>query len=450
MPGDYLYYSTRNFAFESGAWGIFRVHDRLQADLKPLPGQATPATGAGFPILRPNTGNPPPPTQAGVVSNSNSPCLVSSPARDYDVTIFNKALPTAPNADPDGIVYALTSDVAAIRAGTKKLEPLVLRANQGDCMHITVRNQIAGGTRVGGSRAGFDLGKLLYNPQTQAGSAVGLNPDTTVAAGQSFVYRFRADKQLGTAVFENLGSTASMRHGAYGLVIVEPTGSTWANSADNAPLGPNRTSTEAIIRSSAGNFREFALTMGTTDQQYSRSIFPYQDVVAGAGVNSQFTDLNPPVANLGYSQINYASAPLTTRLGLSSNPPNPSANFGTAFSSPRYGDPATPVFRTFTGDPVVFRVGIGATDQFHTFSVGGHVFPQEPNMWNGGTDRRSQLLSAKSVASGETLDVELVGSNSGHRGDYLYGDARQPFTEAGMWGILRVLPAGTTALAPIQ
>ncbi|MEV4315437.1 hypothetical protein [Actinocrispum sp. NPDC049592] len=447
FAGDYLYYSTRNFALESGAWGIFRVHDHLQSDLKPLPGRTAPPSGAGFPLLRPNTGNPPPSTQAGVVSNSASPCVQGAPARDYDVTVFNKALPTAPNADQDGIVYALTSDVAAIKAGTKKVEPLVLRANQGDCMHITVRNQITNGSKYGGSRAGFDLGKLPYNPQIQAGTAVGLNPDTTVAIGQTFVYRFTADKALGTAVFQNLGSTASMRHGAYGLVIVEPNGSTWANSADNAPLGPNRTSTQAIIRSSTGNFREFALMMGTTDQQYSRSIFPYQDVVAGAGVNSQFTDLNPPVANLGYSQINYSSAPLTTRLGL---PSNPSADFGSAFSSARFGDPATPVFRTFTGDPVIFRVGIGATDQFHTFSVSGHVFPQEPNMWNGTTDKRSQLLAAKSVASGETLDAELVGSNSRYRGDYLYGDMRQPFTEAGLWGILRVLPAGTTALAPIQ
>lgn len=61
--GDYLYYSTRNFAFEAGAWGIFRVHDRLRSDLRPLPDRTAPPTGAGFPILRPNSGNPPPATR---------------------------------------------------------------------------------------------------------------------------------------------------------------------------------------------------------------------------------------------------------------------------------------------------------------------------------------------------------------------------------------------------
>ncbi len=458
MAGDYLYYSTRNFAFESGAWGVFRVHDRLVPELRPLPDRAAPPGGAGFPILRPATGdtqqtpgpNPPPPSPE-VITSGASPCPASAPRRAYDVSVFDMPLPTRPTSDTGGIVYSLTSDLAAIKNGTKKVEPLVLRANHGDCVEVTLRNQIAAGTPFGGTRAGFDLGKLLYNPQISAGTAVGLNPDTTVAAGQTIRYQFAADKQLGTAVFQNLGSVASMRHGAYGLLIVEPAGSTWSNSADNAPLGPTATSTQAIIRSSSGNFREFALAMGTTDQQYARSIVPYQDVVAGAGVNSVFAG-NPPVANLAFNQLNYATEPLTTRLGLNTNPPNPNANFGAAFSSRLFGDPATPIFRTITGDPVVFRVGIGATDQFHTFALGGHVFPQEPNMWNGGSDRRSQLLASRSVTAGETMEVEVVGGAGGTArdiGDYLYANGRKPFTEAGIWGIFRVLPSGSPGVAPI-
>jgi hypothetical protein len=54
------------------------------------------------------------------------------------------------------------------------------------------------------------------------------------------------------------------------------------------------------------------------------------------------------------------------------------------------------------------------------------------------------------VTAGESLDVELVGGAGQFSGDYLYGDARQPFTEAGLWGIFRVLPAGSTTLASIQ
>lgn len=461
MAGDYLYYSTRNFAFESGGWGIFRVHDRRQSSLQPLPDRTAPPTGTGFPILRPATGdtqvtpgpNPPAPSSSNV-SNSASACSSTAPVRSYDVSVFNQTLPSAPQADTNGIIYSLTSDMAAIRAGTKRAEPLVLRANQGDCLQVTLRNQIAAGTTYGGTRAGFDLGKLLYNPQTSAGTAVGLNPDTTVAAGQTTTLRFMADKRLGSSVFQNLGSPASMRHGAYGQVVVEPTGSSWFHSVDGGVLGATRTSSEAIIRSSSGNFREFVLTFGTNDQQFSRSVFQYQDVVAGTGVNSPFPLFNgtAPATAPVFSTVNYSSAPLTTRLGLTTSPPNPDPAWEFAFSSRRFGDPATPVFRTFAGDPVVFRLGVGATDQFHVFGIGGHVFPQEPDMWNGGSDRRSQLLSSRSFTAGETADIELVGGAGGTTrasGDYLYGDMRQHFAEAGIWGIFRVFPTGGTMLGTL-
>jgi hypothetical protein len=42
------------------------------------------------------------------------------------------------------------------------------------------------------------------------------------------------------------------------------------------------------------------------------------------------------------------------------------------------------------------------------------------------------------------MEVELVGGAGGtnwYPGDYLYADNRQPFTEAGMWGLMRVLPS---------
>jgi hypothetical protein len=448
MPGDYLYYSTRNFAVESGAWGIFRVHDHADPSLKPLPDRPVPPSGQGFPVLKAATGNtqatPGPNPPATGATTSKSPCPSGAPARSYDVSIFATTLPTAPTADTNGIVYSLTSDMANIQAGRKKVEPLVLRADQGDCVQITLRDQIPAGSSYGGSRAGFDLGKLLGNPQLSGGAAIGLNPDTTVAAGRSIGYQFYADKQLGTSIFQDLGSVAALRHGAYGMLIVEPSGSTWSDSVTNAPLTSTATSTQAIIRSSSGSFREFALSMGTTDQQYARSIVPYQDVVAGAGVNSVFAG-NQPVADLGHSNINYASAPLTTRMGRS-------ANYGGAFSSATYGDPTTPVLAARVGDPVVLRVGLGASDQFSTFGIGGHEFPQEPQMWNGAGDRRSQLLTARSLTAGETMEVKLVGGAGGpqhYAGDYLYGDNRQPFTEAGMWGILRVLPASGAGPATI-
>jgi hypothetical protein len=497
IPGDYLYYSARTFALESGAWGVFRVHDTRQGNLQPLPDNAPP-TGAGFPILPANTaanpqanpGPAPPAPTSGNVSSQADPCPRNTNQRVYSITAFDHTLPTSPFNDTEGIVYALTSDVAAIQAGTKAIEPLVLRANQGDCVTIRLRNRIDPTSLYGGTRAGFDLGMLLRNPQLSGGAAIGLNPDTTVANGLDGEYRFYADRELGTTVFQNLGSPASLRHGAYGMLIVEPAGSTWRDSVTGAVLDGTRTSTQAVIDppGSVPSFREFALAIGTTDQQYGRSIVPYMDVVAGSGINAardagggQATLRQAPVAgappgttnthgsyNKGFNSVNYRSEPLTARIGLTNAPGFVDLNgdgladtndpcwcdngfataapFGTAFSSAPHGDPDTPVFRAFAGDRVVFRVAVPASDQLHSFVVSGHQYPLEPGMWNGTSDLRSQLMTSRTITAGQTIDAWLVGGAGGpvrFTGDYAYRDSRQPFAAAGLWGILRVQPGGS-------
>lgn len=487
-PGDYLYYSTRTFALESGAWGIFRVYDKLQANLKPLPNK-TPPTGTGFPRQAAATGNTqatpgPNPASAynangtvntNVVTSTASPCVTGSVARSYDVSVFNKALPTAPFSDVSGVMYALTSDMAGIVNGTKPMEPLVIRANKGDCLTITLRNQLTLGSLYGGTRAGLDLAKLSKNQQLSSGAAIGLNADTTVAIGQSITYTYYADQELNTNIFQNLGSVGSLRHGAYGMLIVEPQGSVYQDSFDGSSLNSTNTATQAVIRppGTGNDFREFALQVQTTDQQYSRSIIPYIDQVAGIGINS-VTAANIPVppvegappgtaGNAGsldkaYSSVNYRSEPLTVRLGLTANPSNYTAatvigNYGIGFCSTPYGDPDTPVLLTYEKDPVVWRVAVGASDQLHSFTLGGHNFPLEPRMWNGTTDKRSQLMTARTIGAGETIDVELTsaGGSGGFTGDYLYQDARSPFAEAGIWGIFRVLrlPFGAAAVQAV-
>ena len=498
IAGDYLYHSTRQFALETGGWGIFRVHDTLQTGptgLQPLPDNPV-GNGQGFPILTPNTaanpqanpGGAPPVPSSAVVSDNRQVC--PSPGQIpliYSITVFEHTLPTAPFEDTEGVVFALTSDVVDIQNGVKPVEPLVLRANEGDCVIIRLRNRLdpnpLTGSLYGGSRAGFDLGMLARNPQLSSGGAIGLNPDTTVAAGQNGEYRFRA-LQTGSTMFSNIGSPASVRHGAYGMFIVEPAGSSWTDGVTGQPLGATRTSTHAVINPADGPaFREFALTLHTTDQQYSRSVVRYFDVVAGSGVNSPRTNGgqhnvpgvgNPglPIAgappgtentvgswNKGFTHVSYNSAPLTERIGLTRCPGHVGDNcrwwnltaqddflvdhpYGTTFSSQVHGDPDTPVFPAHTGDRVVFRVGVGGSDQLHSFIVSGHSFPLEPDM-DG-----AQEMSTRTVTTRQSLDVWLTGG-AGDPGDYIYRDSRQPFTAAGLWGIFRVLPSNTPGITPV-
>jgi FtsP/CotA-like multicopper oxidase with cupredoxin domain len=476
-PGDYLYYTTRNFARADGGWGIFRVHDKLQTDLKPLPDRTAPATGAGFPQQTFTGGNP-------VHSNGvdNTTCVnsgTSAPVRNYKVAIFDKPLPVTETingdrpldanglplmhdrvnrlAEPDGIIYSLASDEGAIKAGSKPVEPLAIRANVGDCVRITLQNDIAAGTRVGGTNASIDLTKLPHDPQASGGSAVGFNPDSTVAQGATYTYTFMADKELGTSVFTNQGSPASQIHGAYGMLIVEPSGASWFNTNTGAALSSGA-GTQVIIRSTVGNFREFALMPSSTDSQHDRSLVGAAGTTVG-GRDAYEDDV------VGFSYVNYHNEPLAPRLDPKlasfSDPtqtpldPTGTPDHSVAYSSTVHGDPATElIFRTFAGDPVRWRVGVGASEQFHVFNVQGHMYPWEPNMTG------SQLLTGRALAAGESQEGKLVRGAGGFfkaSGDYLVRDGREQFERSGVWSLFRVLPtfsfssaSAVSDLAPVD
>jgi manganese oxidase len=482
MAGDYLYYSTRNFAKEQGGWGIFRVHDRLQSDLKPLPDRTAPPSGAGFPLQTFTGGNPQPPSSTTATTNPAT-CPSSAPVRAYTVSVFDMPLPLQETihgdrpviggttfmhdrigrvSDGRGIVFSLLQDEGDVKAGRKPLEPLAVRARAGDCVRINLVNHIqntapddpndAFDGPVGGTRAGFDLAKLITDPQRSGGSAVGFNADTTAPQNTQVSYTFRADKEVGTSIFLNAGSQASQLHGAYGALIVEPSDAAWFTTNTGAPL-TSGAGTQAIIRSPrSGNFRELVVMPSTTDAQHGRSLIGAARR-ASEGGDAYEDDV------IGYTSINYHNEPLAPRLdpehdltaaplGVPTGPvldPTGSADHSVAFSSSTHGDPDPGlIFRTFAGDPVRFRVAVPATQQFHVFNVAGHEFPWEPTMTG------SQLLTGRSLTSGETQEAKLVGNAGGTlhtTGDYLVQDARQPFARSGGWGLFRVLPT-SGALAP--
>ncbi|MEQ1845899.1 MAG: hypothetical protein ABL983_10045, partial [Nitrospira sp.] len=97
-------------------------------------------------------------------------CPAHAPVRAYDVTAMNVEITVNRFGDfYPGFMYVLTEDVAGVRAEEVKnrtaresedpsfaegavsnglqgdlIQPLVIRANQGDCLRITLRNQIEG------------------------------------------------------------------------------------------------------------------------------------------------------------------------------------------------------------------------------------------------------------------------------------------------------------------
>jgi len=55
------------------------------------------------------------------------------------------------------------------------------------------------------------------------------------------------------------------------------------------------------------------------------------------------------------------------------------------------------------------------------------------------------LLSSIQIGGLEAISISLASGAGGRDalpGDYLYGDHREPFREAGLWGLFRVYPQG--------
>ena len=184
LPGDYLSDSGRNHELESGAWGIFRVMNTRHSDLEVLPGRTAPPTGAGFPSLT-FTGKAPP---AALSGPGTAACLGTAPVVKYDVSIFNANVfdpgqageLSAADANGQPVMYALTSDESAIKAGKKPTVPLAIRANAGQCLQVTLHNDLPVDSFTwtwgsGTTRAGFSVGNVIFDPLQSYGAAIGFD-----------------------------------------------------------------------------------------------------------------------------------------------------------------------------------------------------------------------------------------------------------------------------------
>ena len=422
LPGDYLYYSTITKEFASGAWGIFRVFGSQQPSLEVLPGRTSPGTGPGFPFLS-FTGKAPP-----LATSPGSPCPASAPQRSYAVAAFGATLPLQDIADGGGVIYALQTDEAAIQAGTKPVVPLVLRANAGDCLVITLRNDLPALGRnqlinfnwgAGQTRVGITPALLEFDPQGSYGAAIGFNPDSSVDPGSSITYKFYVDQELGTTMFLNFANQSQQMHGAYGAIIAEPAGSTYTDPVTGASTGVGLQLD--IHNATSGSFREFALLEHSDDREFDRSIMDYYNIIHN-----------------GTSALNYTNTPVTKNTEHSINL-NIAKTFdqSEAFATGVLAAPlaAATHFHAVAGDPLRVRYGEAVGWQPSIFSFDGHCWPWEPLMSG------SQVLCARSTLPGETVDARIIGGAGGpdhDPGDWFFNDSRQAVTDKGLWGILTV------------
>jgi len=186
QAGDYIHFNGRSSKFSEGAWGIIRVYDKDQADLKKLP--------AGFSIK-------------GEMPKALPVCPADAPVKTYNVVAmdypamkFNAKAPEAIEVDferkilitnPEAKIYALEEDAAKVGTAAQPM-PLTLRANVGDCIKVSLKNKMKD------SRASFSAIGLAFDPKDSLGANVGNNQgDQTIAPGGERTYTYYADPFIG-------------------------------------------------------------------------------------------------------------------------------------------------------------------------------------------------------------------------------------------------------------
>ncbi|MEO6121141.1 MAG: multicopper oxidase domain-containing protein, partial [Acidimicrobiales bacterium] len=410
-------------------------------------------------------------------------CDAGAARRSYDVVALaaeitlNRYL----DHDPQGRIYALAGDVDRVRAEVVRnaqaraatgvgdpavslglqgdaIQPLTLRTRPGECLRITLRNDLVD------EPASLHLHGAGLTVAGTGAAALATNPDATARPGQTATYEWLvpADQPEGSHYFHSHGDErVQTSHGLFGAVVVEPPGSTWTDPLSGQALA---TGWAAVVTGADGrSFREFALyyhEIGNENYQLRNragELIPLVDPI--------LSSYRP-----GSRAINYRSEPFMNRLALQQSTGGMSDE-SLSYSSYTFGDPATPIARTYLGDPVKQRVIHGGSEVFHVHHVhGGAIrWRRQPGTENDATSsgldkhppllpQASERLDSQGLGPSESFDVENecgAGGCQQSPGDYLFHCHVAQHYFAGMWAIWRVyntaqvVGASTDGLPPL-
>jgi len=392
---------------------------------------------------------------------------------------------SGPLHDPTAIMFVYTSDLD-YSSGRPRLkqdvrrEPLILRANAGDCIAVTLYNDIPktyqdqdGWNSLTMLFEGFNANDLRpslevgLHPQLVAldirngdGANVGINPGVfgkqTVAPTERITYFWYAgDYNPATNVATpiefgstNLTSSDPIKHankGAIGALLIEPPGSTWTLHTNIEPhplLGTvaRTTRASAVVTTPSEQFREFVLLF--QDNVNLR----WED---GAPVESLSENLDP--GESAQKALNYRTDPLWFRFGHAPDTPGEETRkiktFHLSLSNSFIGGPPeTPLFVAKSGEAARFRLLMPeGHNQGHVFDLHGHVWEELPYVSSStriGTNAASEWMGTRGGhgpgSHHEAVLKHGAGGKFGVMGDFLYRDYAGWLLDDGVWGLFRV------------
>lgn len=436
---DYLWSSQPIEDLWSGLWGFVRVWGEQNTNLKKLSDrvEVKQKIDTNRLMKMKKEGTKPP----KAISMGNI-CPDTAKIKTFDVTAFMKDMVynKAGDHDPYGLMFALTKDVSAIKKGSKPTEPLVIRANEGECIQIRLRNNLPFNPPENkndpdllmanevdwknSNRVSLHPQMVQYDVQGSDGAAIGFNYDQTIGPGETITYEWYADKEHGGTILYDYGDIRSHRlHGGYGALIIEPKDSVYRNPKTGESIMSGALAD--IIVPNKPDFREQALMF--SDGLYT---------IGKDGSQPTPGEFDPHTGELidledrGEKGINYSSEPFKHRLAE-----NPDKSL--LFSSVVHGDPSTPIPEAYMGDPIRLRV-MQTADRSR-----GSVFTLHSNKWRyQWTDTNSKVVGSQgSLTPGDSLDIIPIQKEGffNPAGDYLYREMKlRRYLEGGLWGILRV------------
>jgi hypothetical protein len=456
-----------------------------------LPQRTLQFDGQNGHIFRVQDNNPKSPTYGDVETG---------PLHDPTAIIFVNITPQMVKGDPPPDIDPATGMYARPR-----VEPLILRANAGDCINVTLVNRLPekapdlpgyntmpmivdyfnANQVIPSSNVGLHPQLVFFDVTKADGMNVGNNPVQTAAPGGSVTYQWYAgdiyidpDTNYGTAVpiefgATNLSSSDPIKHSnksAIGSLIIEPQSATWTVDED---------STHSATVKLDGRYIYNCVRAPCID---TRETFREQVLQFQNDINLRFGD-GSPVPNLAESEdpedsaqkaINYRTEPMWTRLcyfpsmpltgGDPRYPQNGCPNLAksthqidmtNALHNNQIGglDPVTPIFTAGAGTPVRFRVlHSGGHARNNTFMVHGHVWQEMPYQ----TGSKSTVIGLKAdspwhgsqYGHGPSNHFDVVINSAGGRfnvpGDYLFRTFQSFQFDGGIWGLFRVEGTTTT------
>lgn len=291
--------------------------------------------------------------------------------------------------DPQGRFFVLKEELerhGGLDAYIEKIEkqeiqaePLVIRANAGDCIEIRMTNLLPEFLEESPFQrktltdiVGYYIHLVKFDTIVSDGAANGWNNIAGARRYETLIERFFANTELNTVFFhDHLFANSHQQHGVFGALIIEEAGATFHDVCTGEEISSG--SRAVIKRRDGSSFREMALFVHDFAFLFDSNGKP----------------LNPPEVpgshdDPGVMGINYRAEPMRERLKDKSDP-------AYIFSSIAHGDPATPILETYPGEEILIRLLDGAHEEQHSFNLTGMSWKKEiANI--GSSDVASQTL----------------------------------------------------------